>query len=99
MTSASGPSTSALRHSTCQYIHPAIPQQAVIETYYKGYVDKHPRLLRASWGFNVETATQGIRFVLSGMFNAHPGLKVILGHMGEGLRFYLWRITRGLRQT
>ena len=81
------------------YIHPAIPQQAVVETYYKGYVDKHPGLLRAGWGFNVETATQGIRFVLSGVFDAHPGLKVILGHMGEGLPFYLWRITHGLRQS
>jgi predicted TIM-barrel fold metal-dependent hydrolase len=81
------------------YIHPAIPQQAVIETYYKGYVEKHPGLLRAGWGFNVETATQGIRFVLSGVFDAHPGLKIILGHMGEGLPFYLWRITHGLRQS
>ncbi|MGE0258946.1 MAG: amidohydrolase family protein, partial [Alphaproteobacteria bacterium] len=81
------------------YIHPAIPQQAVVETYYKGYVEKHPGLLRAGWGFNVETATQGIRFVLSGVFDAHPGLKVILGHMGEGLPFYLWRITHGLRQS
>ncbi len=81
------------------YIHPAIPQQAVVETYYKGYVDKHPGLLRAGWGFNVETATQGIRFVLSGVFDAHPGLKIILGHMGEGLPFYLWRITHGLRQS
>ncbi|HEV8678046.1 MAG TPA: amidohydrolase family protein, partial [Stellaceae bacterium] len=44
-------------------------------------------------------ATQGIRFVLSGVFDAHPGLKVILGHMGEGLPFYLWRISHGLRQT
>ena len=81
------------------YIHPAIPQQAVVEAYYKGYVEKHPGLLRAGWGFNVETATQGIRFVLSGVFDAHPGLKVILGHMGEGLPFYLWRITHGLRQS
>ena len=81
------------------YIHPAIPQQAVVEAYYKGYVEKHPGLLRAGWGFNVETATQGICFVLSGVFDAHPGLKVILGHMGEGLPFYLWRITHGLRQS
>ena len=81
------------------YIHPAIPQQAVVETYYKDYVDKHSGLLRAGWGFNVETATQGIRFVLSGVFDAHPGLKVILGHMGEGLPFYLWRITHGLRHS
>ena len=81
------------------YIHPALPQAAVVETYYKGYVEKHPGLLRAGWGFTVETATQGIRFVLSGVFDAHPGLKIILGHMGEGLPFYLWRISYGLRQS
>ncbi len=81
------------------YIHPAVPQQAVVEAYYKDYVEKHPGLLRAAWGFNVETATQGIRFVLSGVFDAYPGLKIILGHMGEGLPFYLWRISHGLRAS
>ncbi|MGC2411340.1 MAG: amidohydrolase family protein, partial [Stellaceae bacterium] len=79
------------------YIHPTLPQPAIIETYYKEYVQKHPGLLRAGWGFTVETATQGIRFVLSGVFDAYPGLKIILGHMGEGLPFYLWRISYGLR--
>src|ERR1700676_845515 len=81
------------------YIHPALPQAAVVEVYYKHYAQKHPGLLRAGWGFNVETATQGIRFVLSGVFDAHPGLKVILGHLGEGLPFYLWRISHGLRAS
>jgi 2,3-dihydroxybenzoate decarboxylase len=81
------------------YIHPSLPQAAVVEAYYKGYVETHPGLLRAGWGFTVETATQGIRFVLSGVFDAHPGLKIILGHMGEGLPFYLWRISYGLRQS
>src|ERR1700693_2436672 len=81
------------------YIHPALAQQAVIETYYKGYVEQHPGLLRAGWGFTVETATQGIRFVLSGVFDAYPGLKIIIGHMGEGLPFYLWRISYGLRAS
>jgi predicted TIM-barrel fold metal-dependent hydrolase len=81
------------------YIHPAIPQAAVVEAYYKEYAEQHPGLLRAGWGFNVETATQGIRFVLSGVFDAHPGLKVILGHLGEGVPFFLWRISHGLRQS
>jgi 2,3-dihydroxybenzoate decarboxylase len=81
------------------YMHPAVPHPAVIDAYYKDYAQKHPGLLRAGWGFNVETATQGIRFVLSGVFDAHSGLKVILGHMGEGIPFYLWRISHGLRQS
>ena len=66
------------------YMHPAIPHPAVIEAYCKDYVEKHPGILRAGWGFTVETATQGIRLVLSGVFDAHPRLKII-GHLGEGL--------------
>ena len=81
------------------YLHPAVPQKAVIDSYYRGYVEKHPGLIRAGWGFTVETATQGIRFVLSGVFDKHPGLKVIIGHLGEGLPFYLWRISYGLRAS
>jgi 2,3-dihydroxybenzoate decarboxylase len=81
------------------YIHPALPQPAVIEAYYKDYAQKHPGILRAAWGFTVETATQGIRFVLSGVFDTYPGLKIILGHMGEGLPFLLWRISHGLRAS
>ena len=71
------------------YIHPALPHAAVIEAYYKDYAQSHPGILRAAWCFTVETATQGLRFVLSGVFDAHPGLKIILGHMGEGLPFML----------
>ena len=78
------------------YIHPALPHPAVIEAYYKDYAQSHPGILRAAWGFTVETATQGVRLVLSGVFDAYPGLKIILGHLGEGLPFYLWRINMGL---
>src|SRR5260370_4605264 len=67
------------------YMHPATPHPAVIEAYYQDYADKHPGILRAAWGFTVETATQGVRLVLSGVFEAYPGLKIILWHMGEGL--------------
>jgi predicted TIM-barrel fold metal-dependent hydrolase len=77
------------------YLHPTMPHQAVIDTYYKDYVQDWPMLLRAAWGFTVETATQGVRMVLSGVFDAYPKLKIILGHLGEGLPFLLWRIDMG----
>jgi predicted TIM-barrel fold metal-dependent hydrolase len=77
------------------YMHPSIPHPAVIEAYYKDYVARFPTILRAAWGFTVETATQGIRLVLSGVFDKFPGLKIILGHLGEGLPLYLWRINMG----
>jgi len=78
------------------YIHPAVPHKAVIEAYYKDYIEQFPSLMTAAWGFGVEAATQGIRLVLSGVFEAYPRLKIILGHLGEGLPFYLWRINMAL---
>ena len=74
------------------YFHPSVPSPAVIDAYYKDYVEAVPGILRAAWGFTVETATQGVRLVLSGLFDAYPRLKVIFGHLGEGLPFYAWRI-------
>jgi 2,3-dihydroxybenzoate decarboxylase len=81
------------------YLHPAVPHPAVIEAYYRDYAERHPGILRAGWGFTVETATQGVRLVLSGVFDKYPRLAIILGHLGEGLPFYLWRISHGLRAT
>ena len=78
------------------YIHPAYPHPAVVEAYYKEYLDRYPIFATAGWGFGVETATQGIRFVLSGVFEAYPKLQIILGHLGEGLPFYLWRINQAM---
>jgi predicted TIM-barrel fold metal-dependent hydrolase len=81
------------------YAHPAVPHPAVVEAYYKDYVKDFPALLTAGWGFTVETATQGIRLVLSGVFDAYPRLKVILGHLGESLPFSLWRIDQALSRS
>jgi 2,3-dihydroxybenzoate decarboxylase len=74
------------------YVHPAPPHPAVVDAYYKDYVKDFPSILSAGWGFTVETATQGLRLVLSGVFEKYPNLKIILGHLGEGLPFLLWRI-------
>lgn len=81
------------------YVHPAIPHPAVIDAYYSDYAEEWPHLLRAAWGFTVETATAGIRLVLSGVLDAYPGTKIILGHLGEGLPFYLWRISHSLARS
>ena len=80
------------------YMHPAVPHKAVIEAYYKDYLEQFPNLMTAAWGFTVETATQGIRLVLSGLFDAYPRLKIILGHLGESLPFSLWRIDMALQR-
>ncbi len=78
------------------YLHPSVPHPAVVEAYYRDYLDDFPALQAAAWGFTVETATEGVRLILSGMFDAYPDLKIILGHMGEALPFMLWRIDNSL---
>src|SRR5713101_6914852 len=78
------------------YVHPASPVQAVADAYYKDYLDKFPQLLTAAWGYTVETATHGIRMILSGAFDRYPRLKIILGHLGESLPFSAWRINMAL---
>lgn len=80
------------------YVHPASPHPAVVEAYYKDYIGDFPSLLTAAWGFTVETATQGIRLVLSGVFDAYPEVKIIMGHLGESLPFSLWRIDQALQR-
>lgn len=74
------------------YLHPADPNPAVVEAYYKTYSKTHPIIMRAAWGFAFETGTQAVRLVLSGMFERYPTLKIILGHMGETIPFQLARI-------
>jgi predicted TIM-barrel fold metal-dependent hydrolase len=78
------------------YFHPSFPQQAVIDAYYKEYVESVPTILSAGWGFTVETATTALRLVLSGLFQHCPKLKVVLGHLGEGIPFLMARMDEAL---
>ncbi len=74
------------------YLHPAFPSPAVSDVYYNDYAREYPELNGPVFGFTAETANQAIRLVLSGVFKEYPNLKIILGHLGEGLPFLLWRI-------
>ena len=69
------------------YLHPrqALPSAQRI---YHGY----PEIVSAAWGFGVETGTHAIRLILSGLFDRHPRLQVVLGHLGETLPFAIWRL-------
>ncbi|MBN9082453.1 MAG: hypothetical protein BGP04_07025 [Rhizobiales bacterium 62-17] len=80
------------------YLHPADPSPVVTEAYYSDYVKSFPMVIRPAWGFTVETATQAIRLILSGIFKDCPRLQIILGHFGETLPFLLWRINQSLQR-
>ena len=69
------------------YLHPRnpLPQHAQI-------YDGHPWLLGPTWAFGQETAVHALRLMASGLFDVHPNLQIILGHMGEGLPYSMWRV-------
>ena len=67
------------------FIHPASPMIPQLRTY--GFA-----LGGAPFGFGIETSLVMMRLILSGALDAFPNLKVILGHLGEGLPFLLQRI-------
>jgi len=76
----------------------AVRLAPVVDAYYQDMVAEWPGILRAAWGFTVETATQGVRLCLSGVFDKYPKLRLIMGHLGEGLPFLMWRINMALNR-
>jgi 2,3-dihydroxybenzoate decarboxylase len=81
------------------YFHPGIPHPAVTQAYYSDYRRGDFPFLTVAWGFTAETALQAIRLVVSGVFDAYPRLKIILGHLGETIPFTLWRCDWLLRHV
>ena len=77
------------------YIHPGNPIPSVSAAYYNEFAIDFPLITTAAWGFGVEAATSAIRLILSGIFLKFPNLKIILGHLGEGLPFLLERCHAG----
>jgi gamma-resorcylate decarboxylase len=45
-----------------------------------------------TWALGQETAVHALRLMGSGLFDEHPNLSVVLGHMSEGLPFSMWRV-------
>jgi len=75
------------------YIHPGIPVEPVRNAYYDGLPGNFSFTMALSaWGWHAETAIHTLRLVLSGALDRHPGLKIVIGHMGEALPFMLDRI-------
>lgn len=46
----------------------------------------------AMWGYGVEVGTHVVRMMAGGVFDRFPKLKVCIGHMGEAIPFWIWRI-------
>lgn len=69
------------------YLHPRNPLASHAQIY-----EGHAWLLGPTWAFGQETAVHALRLMGSGLFDRHPRLQIVLGHMGEGLPFSMWRV-------
>jgi 2,3-dihydroxybenzoate decarboxylase len=69
------------------YLHPRNPIPSWSQIY-----AGHPWLMGPTWAFGQETAVHALRLMASGLFDKHPHLKIILGHLGEGLPYSIWRV-------
>jgi predicted TIM-barrel fold metal-dependent hydrolase len=74
------------------YIHPTDPPPAVSEVYYAPF----DSTLVPTWGWPVETGTHLLRLICAGVFDRHPNLKIIVGHMGELLPYCFTRLNQGM---
>ena len=86
------------------YLHPTLAHPNAMTSYFEGFEE----LARAGWGFAIDTSCHFLRIIFAGVFDAYPDLKIILGHLGEGLPFAMHRLNdhtyraaarRGLQKT
>jgi 2,3-dihydroxybenzoate decarboxylase len=76
------------------YIHPKDPSPDMVKPY-KAY----PGLELALLGFGAEVHLHVLRLIFSGLFDEFPRLKIVIGHMGEALPYWLWRIDNHFNRT
>jgi len=74
------------------YIHPNFVPKAVFDAYFDGLPGLTGLVLSSgAFGWHAEVGIHVFRLALSGAFAKHPGLTIIIGHMGEMLPFMLDR--------
>jgi 2,3-dihydroxybenzoate decarboxylase len=68
------------------YIHPNTPSPQMIAPFLEAGLEG------ALFGFGVETALHALRVITSGAFDRYPKLRMVLGHLGEALPFWMYRL-------
>jgi len=66
------------------FLHPTVPANS------EHYAKYH--LWGPALGFGVDAETAALRMIMGGVFERFPGLRMILGHLGETIPFFLKRI-------
>ncbi len=75
------------------YLHPAPSPKPARDALYGGLPGDLGFWMSVSgWGWHADTATHVLRLLLAGAFERHPKLKIIIGHLGEGLQVMMPRL-------
>jgi 2,3-dihydroxybenzoate decarboxylase len=75
------------------YLHPSSPSAGLIQPLLQRGLDG------AIYGFGVDTGMHLLSIVTSGAFDRFPKLKIVVGHLGEALPFWLFRLDYMHRAT
>jgi predicted TIM-barrel fold metal-dependent hydrolase len=75
-----------LRAPVC--LHPSVPHASIARPYL-GY---GWALTTVGLGFGAGAAVAAVRLANCGVFDEHPELRVVLGHLGEGVFFWIERL-------
>jgi len=68
------------------YLHPTTPPPAMIAPFAES------GLAGAIYGFAVETGLHMLRLITSGVFDRFPRLRMVAGHLGEALPYWMFRV-------
>jgi uncharacterized protein len=75
------------------YLHPTPSPKAVVDAWYGAFDPTVSEMMAGpGWGWHIETALHVLRMILGGVFDAHPELQIVVGHMGETLPAMLSRV-------
>ncbi len=75
------------------YLHPTQSPQPVIDAWYGGLPPMVGEMMAGfGWGWHIETALHVLRMILGGVFDQHPELQIVVGHLGETLPFMIERV-------
>jgi 5-carboxyvanillate decarboxylase len=68
------------------YLHPSTPSRHMYAPFAEWGLEG------AIYGFAVETSLHLLRIILSGAFDRFPKLRLVVGHLGEGLPYWFFRL-------
>jgi 2,3-dihydroxybenzoate decarboxylase len=80
-------------HDVPIYLHPNSLPANMIQPFQEAGLDG------AIYGFGVETGLHALRIITAGVFDRFPKLQMIIGHMGEALPFWMYRLDYMHRAT